>query len=95
MYEITIKEIRTDTKTVRPEYAVIGYHLVTQAELDKSAYGSNPQRDKFMEGKEIVTMPDYGYPPSVEKEIESTHEIFTQRVNSLDLAAVIKAINNI
>lgn len=95
MFEITIKEIKTETKTVRGEWVVLRKHLVTEAELEKSAYAANTSaREKFLNG-EVVLMQENGYAPDKQEDVESQHEIYTQRVNNLDLPAVIKAINGI
>lgn len=37
----------------------------------------------------------YGYTPDIEREVDVTRDILKQTVKDLDLAAVIKAINNI
>lgn len=37
---------------------------------------------------------EYGYLPPVTKAVQTDHEIYTQEVESLDLAAVISAVNN-
>jgi hypothetical protein len=38
-------------------------------------------------------MPEYGYTPEIEKEVEEKKTIYTQVIANLDLYAVIKAIN--
>lgn len=92
MFEITIKEIKTETKLVRGKYVTLGERLITEEELGKSAWGGNLQREKFFSG-EVVLVPENGYAPDVQEDVESTQEIYTQRVDDLDLSAVIKAIN--
>lgn len=37
----------------------------------------------------------YGYTPEIEKTVDVTREIYAQNVDTLDLKAVIKAINEI
>ncbi len=37
----------------------------------------------------------YGYTPEIEKTVEVTREIYTQNTDTLDLKAVIKAINGL
>lgn len=95
MFEITIKEIKTETKTVRGEWVTLNNRLVTEKDIEPSVYNTNRElRDQVL-SKQVVLMSEKGYAPDVQREVESTHEIFTQRVESLDLPAVIKAINNI
>lgn len=38
---------------------------------------------------------DYGYPPAIEKPVEQIVKVLEQTTESLDLVAVIKAINGI
>lgn len=95
MFEITIKEIKTETKTVRGEYQEIGRHLITDKELEGSAYHGRADREKAIMGGEPVFISEYGYTPDYEKDVESEHQIYTQRVEKLELANVIKAINGI
>lgn len=81
MFEITIKEIKTETKIVRP---------YTDAELSESEFYR--QSDN---GKKGETKPIYGYAPDREEDVKREVEILKQSVESVDLAAVIKAINNL
>lgn len=46
------------------------------------------------EGKYRIA-PVYGYTPAIEKTVEVKSTVLTQEVETLDLAKVIKAINNL
>jgi hypothetical protein len=90
MFEITIKEITTETKTVHGEHTVIDRRPYTDAELEESKGWMSSNA-----GKAGETKPIYGYAPDVEKEVETEHEILKQRVSDMDLRAVILAINKV
>lgn len=88
MYEITIKEIKSVTKVERGEHTVIEERPYTQKELDDANAFYREHS-----AKEIKRI--YGYAPDREVTSEVTSEIIKQRVESIDLVAVIKAINGI
>lgn len=90
MFEITIKEKISGRKIVRGEHAVIDRRPYTDAELSESS--------RWMEselGKKGELKPIYGYAPDREEDVENEREILKQTVETLDLPAVIKAINNL
>lgn len=91
-YLITITKIETTTRTENGPWTIIDHRPWTDEELSKatSYYGSEEEFLKTNPLKEIN-----GYAP--DREVASTKDtqIFTQKVEDLDLAAVIKAINGI
>ena len=92
MFEITIKEKRTERKLVPGTHTVIEKRPFTDEELSKSsAYRT------LYETKPDVTelKPIYGYAPAREENVTTEREILTQVVDELDLAAVIRAINKL
>lgn len=85
-YEITIKERREVKKLVGKEWAVIGTKEVPR---DESFY----RQDKDEPKTRIEDV--RGYTPEIEKTVIEDREVLKQIVDTLDLAAVIRAINKI
>lgn len=90
-YEITVtrKDIKTVTK--RGEYTVIGERPWTGADFDAACRYQNHQ--EFLKDNPVQKI--YGYAPSWEGTEETKTEVLRQNVEELDIAAVIKAINNL
>lgn len=90
MFEITIKEIKTETKLTRGEHTVIEQRPFTKEELNNA-----PAWELTENGKQGKLKPIYGYAPDREVEVVVEQEILKQTVAKLDLTAVIRAINKI
>lgn len=93
MYEITITRIESKVELKRSDsYETIDKIPWKEGELDDtSAYYGNPE--KFL--KENPLREVRGYPPAREVTVNTKTEVLKQTVNELNLAAVIKAINNL
>lgn len=79
MFEITIKEITSETKTVGSIWEVVGQE-------DSGIRDSKG---------EAVLQNKYGYTPAIEKSVPISRDLYQQTIKDLDLPAVIKAINGI
>lgn len=86
MFEITIKETKQVKKLTGKEWKVIGTEEVRR---DPSYY----QHDKNEPRTRITEVS--GYTPEIEKVVEVEVVVFTQKVDSMNLASVIKAINGL
>lgn len=91
MFEITIREITEKTVTKRGEHTVIDRIPWSKAELAKKDMFQSPE--DFL--KETPLQPVYGYAPSFEGVEKVEREVLRQCVDELNLATVIKAINNL
>lgn len=90
MFEITIKEKSKTRQIVRGEHTIVDRRPYTDAELkDSSFYMSSDN------GKKGETKPIYGYAPDREQDVETEREILRQTVETLDLSAVIRAVNKL
>jgi hypothetical protein len=89
-YQITIKKIETKTVTKQGAYTVIDTKPWAAELLDDEVYGGKEQFLKSNPLKEIR-----GYAPSYEGIETVETEVLKQTVETLDLAAVIKAINGL
>ena len=85
-YEIIIKETRTFRKIVGGDYTVIDTKEVPRDETYYRGSADEP-KTRIAEVR--------GYTPEIEKTVEETREVLKQTVDTLDLQAVIKAINNL
>lgn len=85
-YEITIKQTREVTKKRGGEWEVIG---TREVEREQRFYGDSEDEPKTR--IEEVR----GYTPEIEKTVTVEVEILKQTVDTLDLAAVIKAVNKL
>ena len=86
MFKITIEETKTVKKIVGKEWATIGTKEVPR---DESFY----RQDKDEPKTRIEDV--RGYTPEIEKNVEVKATVLTQEVETIDLAAVIKAINKL
>ncbi len=86
MFKITIEE----TKTVR-EIRGKEWVVVATREVPRESQYYQAKKDEPQTRIEEVR----GYSPEIEKEVEVTNTILVQEVDTLDLASVIKAINNL
>lgn len=83
-YQITITEKRQVSKKVGKEWCV-----VAEKEVERDmAFCRNGEPETRLESV-------YGYTPEIEKFVTEEREILKQTVETLDLAAVIKAINQL
>ena len=83
-YKITIEQTRLEARMVQGDYTTIDTEEV-ERESQFVREGESPTRIKEI----------YGYPPKIERQVETTVTVLEQTVNDLDLIAVIKAINGI
>lgn len=94
-YEITIKKTEEVTRLKKGEWGVVDKRPWTEEELSEqvshSFYRSNP--NQFLERNPLKEL--MGYQPERDTVETVETEILKQTVNNLDLAAVIKAINNL
>lgn len=86
-FKITITETRNVTRKVGNEWKVIGQKEVAR---ETSIY----DRGDKDEPKTRLT-DEYGYTPVIEKTVAEEREVLKQEVDTLDLSAVIKAINGL
>lgn len=93
MYEITITRIESKVEMQRSDsYAVVDKIPWTDEDLkDRSTHYGNPA--EFL--KENPLHEVLGYPPAREVTVNTKTEVLKQTVDELNLAAVIKAINNL
>ena len=86
MFKITIEETKTVKKIVGKEWATIGTKEVPR---DRKYWSDDSNQPK-------TRIEDVrGYTPEIEKNVEVKAAVLTQEVETLDLAAVIKAINKL
>lgn len=85
MFKITIEETKIVKKLVGKDWAIIG-----SKEVDYHN-DNDTLRPELRTRIENV----YGHTPEIEKNVEVTNTILIQEVESIDLANVIKAINNL
>lgn len=85
-YEIIIKQKRTITKMVGPEWVQVGTDEVER----NSRYLTDSKEPKTR------IEPRFGYAPDkIERQVEVDEEVLHQRVDDLDLKLVVKAINGL
>jgi hypothetical protein len=78
-YRITITRIETVMKKLGQEWRVTG---------EEPMYPGSPEQA-------AIKKQTWGYTPEIEKETAEETEVLKQTVQNIDLAAVIKAINNL
>lgn len=86
MFKITIEETKTVKKMVGKEWAIVGTKEVAREEQFYRRSEEEPRT-------RIEDVRDYT--PEVEKSVEVKREVLVQEVETLDLAAVIRAINRL
>jgi hypothetical protein len=86
-FEIVISETKTETKAERTEWQVVDKRPYTKEELNDVSEYSKPDKGALK--------PIYGHPPARQVEVEVNREILKQRVETLDLAKVIQAVNGL
>ncbi len=85
MFKITIEQTKTVKKVTGKEWAKIDTEEVERE--GRYAMGENEPKTRI---KDVM-----GYTPEVEKIVSETRLAFVQVVDDLDLAKVIKAVNNL
>lgn len=85
-YEIIIKERRDVKKLFSKEWDIIGTKEVDR-EVRFCSHGTGEPKTRIEEVR--------GYTPEIEKTVTEEREILKQTVDTLDLSAVIKAINKL
>jgi hypothetical protein len=86
MFKITITETKTVKKMAGKEWSTIGTKEVPR---EKSFYDNDESEPK-------TRIEDVrGYTPEIEKFVEVTNTVLSQEIETMDLAKVIKAINNL
>lgn len=85
MFKITIEETKLVKKIVGKDWAVVGSKEV----------GQDPRYCIVADAPKTYMEDVRGYTPEVEKLVEVKSDILIQEVETLDLPAVIKAINNL
>ncbi len=91
-YEITIKKIDTKTVTKRGDYSVVDTRPWTTKELADESYHREAVAH-FLERNPVKEIRDYA--PDWQGLETTQTEILKQTVETIDLAAVIKAINGL
>ncbi len=86
MFEITITETRDVRKTKGRTWGKVGQVEKKRDGMLLCGSGNEPK---------TYLADEYGFTPEVETIVTETREVLKQNVDSLDLIAVIKAINGI
>jgi hypothetical protein len=94
-YEITIKKIDTKQVTKRGEHTIIDTRPWTEEEISDARRYDYGQSGREAWLKANPTKNVYGYAPDYSGSETKETEVLKQSVDDLDLAAVIKAINNL
>lgn len=88
MYEITIKKIEIVTQTRKSSWEAVSERPLSKQDVEEAHFSDVSQyQDKL---KKV-----YGYTPTLNEQVEVSHEILKQTVEDLDLNKVIKAINGL
>lgn len=88
-YKIEITKAETKTVTKRGDFTVIEERPWTKEELDEAT-------DHFRKADDQPTLKQVrGYAPNFQEVINTQVKVLEQTVEDLDLAQVIKAINNL
>lgn len=90
-YEIIIKQKKTVTKLTGKIWDTIGQE---QQRID-TQYLKQEEFESIPAEKRVILVNVSGYTPEIEKQVEVEVEVLKQTVEELDLANVIKAINNL
>jgi hypothetical protein len=91
-YEITIKRIENVTKTEQGKWTTVDSRPWLREELvNEGRYYQNPE--SFLESNPVKSI--LGHTPDREVIVKEETEVLRQTVEALDLAAVIRAINNL
>lgn len=88
-YKITIEKTETTSSVERGDWTIVKEVPWTHETLvSENVYGS---KEKFLERQPTERV--YGYAPDAVKKNTTTIKVLEQTVETLDLAAVIKAVN--
>ena len=97
MFKITIEEIQEVTTMKHGNYCVIGERLYTAAEINEFENYLKPKDSEDI-AKQNTNYPikkEYGYPPKIETTETTNVKMYEQVVDSLNIQAVITAVNAI
>lgn len=92
-YKITITKIEERTVTKRGEFTLVNERPWTEEELNKEMASHYGDRQEFLKDNPLKKIRDYA--PSWQGIEQVETEVLKQTVETLDLAAVIKAVNGI
>lgn len=92
-YKITITKIETKTVTKRGDYTIIDKRPWTDAELSEALSSHYGDRKDFLTKNPLKEVRNYA--PSWQGVENEETEVLKQTVETLDLAAVIKAVNGL
>lgn len=92
-YQITITKIDTATKMKEGAWTTVDRRPWTDEELNEAAGAYGKSKDSLIEKEPLKEV--RGYAPNRPAEETTSTVILTQTVEELDLASVIKAINNL
>ena len=92
-YKIVITKIEEKTITKRVDYTIIDKRPWTKEELAKAESSHYGDFSKFLEENALKEIRDYA--PSWQGLELAETEVLKQTVETLDLAAVIKAVNGL
>lgn len=92
-YKIVITKVEDKTTREQGQWAVIEKRPWTEQELHEKMSSHYGDRQGFLEKNPLNSV--YGYTPEREVTAQEEVKVLEQTVETLDLAAVIKAVNNI
>jgi hypothetical protein len=92
-YKITITKIETKTVTKRGDYTIIDKRPWTDKELSEALSSHYGDKKDFLAKNPLKEVRDYA--PSWQGVENEEIEVLKQTVETLDLAAVIKAVNGL
>jgi len=91
-YEITITKISEEEFSKQGAWVITGQENITHDQYSNLPFD---ERKKFKQEGEWFTRDVYGYAPNYQAMRDVTTEVLKQRVESLYLSTVIKAINGL
>lgn len=92
-YKITITKFETKTVQRRGDYIVVDRRPWTEQELNEASMRIYGSVDNFLKENPLKEIRDYA--PSWEGVEKEEVEVLKQTVETLDLSAVIKAVNGL
>ena len=92
-YKITITKIETVQSTEQGDYTIIDRRPWTKKELDEEKSHAYGDGKTFLEKNPLKEIRGYAPARSIEKAVET--EVLKQTVETLDLSAVIRAVNGL
>ena len=95
MYEIIIRKKTIEEVPAGKEWENLGERPLTSDEMNEKSYWQKEEIEKKRKAGEVIMVKYSGYTPEIIKKKEVEVEVLRQAVEDLDLAKVIKAINNL